>query len=459
MEKYVSTQLAERTDVDTNTESQWVGSPDVPAGESPNHDSLPAEPELSNPARERSPLRSLHTHTFARLLEQFGVSVAVTTYQAGFVVLLRHDGQSVNTHFRRAKRPMGLATSGSRLAVGVAREVVHFENMADVCGRLEGPENPQRHDACYLPRSVHVTGNVDIHEMAWGNGDGRSQKMEAVSRDDATQNAATPREANESVGTNDQAPELWFVNTRFSCLCTLDREHSFVPRWRPPFISSLSPQDRCHLNGLAMVNGRPRYVTAHGDADSPQGWREHKADGGVLIDVESGETITRGLAMPHSPRWYNGRLWLLESGDGSIGTVDLKTGRYEAVARVDGFTRGLDFVGPYALVGVSQVRESAVFSGIPISERLDPDHRLSGVSLIDLRSGREVGFVRFEDAVQEVFAVQTLSHRFPEMLEMNNDLIGTTYALPRESLDDVAWLTPKEKGIGNECDNAGSGES
>ncbi len=235
-------------------------------------------------------------------------------------------------------------------------------------------------------------------------------------------------------------PELWLVNTAFSCLCTLNTEHSFVPQWRPPFISSLSPQDRCHLNGLALVDGRPRYMTALGDTDGPQGWRENKAHGGVLIDIDSGETIARGLSMPHSPRWHDGRLWLLESGDGSIGTVDLATGRYEAVARVDGFTRGLDFLGPYALIGISQVRESAIFSGIPITERLDPENRICGVALVDLRSGQEVGFVRFQDAVQEIFAVQVLPHSFPEMLEMSSDLLGTTYALPDESLPDVKWL-------------------
>ena len=171
-----------------------------------------------------SPLRSVHTDSFAALLQQSGRSVAVTTYQAGYVVLLRHDGQALNTHFRAANRPMGLAVSDSHLAVGAARELVQFENVAEVTDLLEGP---RPHDACYLPRKIHVTGDIDIHEMAFG------QSSSGVSR----------------------FSDLWFVNTRFSCLCSLDDEHSFVPRWRPPFISSLSPQDRCHLNGLAMIDG------------------------------------------------------------------------------------------------------------------------------------------------------------------------------------------------------------
>lgn len=371
-------------------------------------------------------LGSIHTDSFAALLGQLGVSVAVTTYQAGFIVLLRHDGNAVNTHFRSCPRPMGLAAGPGRLAVGSAREVLQLHNMSDVTARLDGP---QSHDACYVPRNAQITGDIDIHEMAWGSGVGFQPANDSGER----QAGSLPHD------------ELWLINTRFSCLCTLDSARSFFPRWRPPFISSLSPQDRCHLNGLAMQDGRPRYVTALGETDTPRGWRENKANGGVLIDVESNEIITRGLSMPHSPRWHDGRLWLLESGDGSIGTVDLQTGRYEAIAHVKGFTRGLSFVGGhYALVGVSQVRESATFSGIPITERLDPANRICGVSLIDLRSGREIGFVRFQDAVQEIFAVQLLPHRFPEILQMDSELLSNTYSLPEEALPDVQFLPEAE---------------
>jgi uncharacterized protein (TIGR03032 family) len=305
---------------------------------------------------------------------------------------------------------------------------------------------------------VQITGNINVHEMAFGAAVGNEwSAIDDQQPTDGGQHpgigADVPEDATASA--HSSMPELWLVNTAFSCLCTLDNEHSFVPRWRPPFISSLSPQDRCHLNGLALVDGRPRYVTALGDTDAPQGWREKKARGGVLIDVDSGETITRGLSMPHSPRWHDGRLWLLESGDGSIGTIDLATGRYEAVARVDGFTRGLDFLGPYALVGISQVRESAIFSGIPITERLDLENRICGVALVDTRSGQEVGFVRFQDAVQEIFAVQLLPHSYPEMVEMNSNLLGTTYALPDEALADVKWLPPPEPAVVSEAADSG----
>ena len=359
-----------------------------------------------------SPLRSVHTDSFAELLRQLRISVIVSTYQAGFLIVLRHDGNALNTHFRRCDRPMGLAASGSRLAVGAASEIVQFRNMADVASRLEGT---LPHDACYLPREVHITGDIDIHEMAWGSSE-------------------LPGEA----VTDRRDDELWFVNTRFSCLCTLNRDHCFVPRWRPSFVSGLSPQDRCHLNGLAMIEGQPRYATALGETDNAGGWRDNKASGGILLDIESGEVVARDLSMPHSPRWYDGKMWLEESGDGSLGTLDLKNGKFEAVGRVDGFTRGLDFIGPFAFVGISQVRESAVFSGIPITERLTK--RICGVAVIDLRSGQEIAFVHFQDAVQEVFAVQIVPHSFPEILELNDELLKNSYALPDAALQDVSWV-------------------
>jgi uncharacterized protein (TIGR03032 family) len=207
---------------------------------------------------------------------------------------------------------MGLALRGRRLAVGTKIEVWEFVDLPAVTAKLEPPG---RHDACFLPRASHVTCNIQRHEMSWG-----------------------------------ADCELCVVNTRFSCLCTLDRSASFAPPWRPPFVSALEPTDRCHLNGLGMVDGRPRYVTALGETDKPAGGRANKAKGGILMDVASGEMITRGLSMPHSSRWYGGRLWVCESGAGTLGFIDSNTGRYQPIAAVPGFTRGLDFAGSLVFV-------------------------------------------------------------------------------------------------------------
>jgi uncharacterized protein (TIGR03032 family) len=271
----------------------------------------------------------------------------VTTYQASKLVALRADRDHVNTHFRSFSKPMGLAIAGDRLAVGTSLEIWEFHNVPAVIPKLE-PSG--RHDACYLPRSSHVTGDVQIHEMSWA-GD-----------------------------------ELWFINTRFSCLCTRSAIHNFVPRWRPPFVSALAPEDRCHLNGLGLRDGRVRYVTALAPSDQPAGWRAHKRDGGIVMDVATDKVLVRGLSMPHSPRWYDGRLWVLESGAGGVGFVDPHSGRYVRLAELPGFTRGLDFCGSLAFIGLSQVRDSAIFSGIAIAERALQE-RACGVWVLDIQTG------------------------------------------------------------------------
>jgi uncharacterized protein (TIGR03032 family) len=369
-----------------------VLAPSLPAKET-NMTSPPPPDQNGQP----SELRSVHTSNLPQLLDQFGISLLVSTYQAGKLIVVRVDDGKLNTHFRSFVQPMGMAVQGNRLAIGTKLQVWELCNQPEVGRNLE-PAG--RHDACFLPRACHVTGDIRIHEIAWAD------------------------------------EELWIVNTRFSCLCTLDRNHSFVPRWRPPFVSGLAPEDRCHLNGLAMIDGQPRYVTVLGETDTAAGWRANKANGGCLIDVLSGETLVRGLSMPHSPRWYDDKLWLLESGTGSISLVDLNAGRAEEIGQVPGFTRGIDFCGPYAFVGLSQVRESAVFSGLPITQRLQ--ERTCGVWVVDLRNGQTVGFLRFESGVQEIFAVQVLHGiRFPEIAMDNEDVIANSFVLPDEALADV----------------------
>jgi uncharacterized protein (TIGR03032 family) len=351
------------------------------------------------------PLRSVHTSNLADLFAQLGISLVISTYQAGKVILVRNDQGTLNTHFRTFAKPMGIAAEGNRLTIGGASTVWEYRNMPGVAQKLE-PSG--KHDACYLPRRIHVTGDIDIHELAW---DGNS--------------------------------ELWAVNTRFCCLCTVDADHSFSPRWRPPFVSALAPEDRCHLNGIAMVDGRPKYVTALGQTDTPGGWRANKANGGLLMDVDTNEILLRGLSMPHSPRWYREKLWVLESGEGSLAVVDLDRQTWQTVAQVPGFTRGVDFIGPLAFIGLSQVRESAVFSGIPLVQRLK--ERTCGVWVVNIESRQTLGFLRFESGVQEIFAVQILRGiRFPELLEWSDPRLAQSYVLPDEALQDVFLPTEKD---------------
>lgn len=369
----------------------------------------------SDPSKD--PLRSVHTSNFPELLRQIGASVLVTTYQAGKLVVLREDGGVLNTHFRNLNKPMGLALDGGRLAVGCGIDIWEFHNVPAVCGKLDEsddyPSTSAKHDACFLPRRSHCTGDIHIHEMAFVN--------------------------SEATAETNAANELVFVNTAFSCLAKRSKENSFEPIWRPKWIKQLAPGDNCHLNGLAARDGKAKYVTALGTTNEPGGWRENKRSGGLLMDIESHEIIIEGLSMPHSPRWYNGKLWLLESGEGTIGTVDLQTGKYEPIAQFPGFTRGLSFLGPLAFIGLSQVRESAVFSGIPIVERLKKaEERTCGVWILNIQTGETLGFCRFEEGVQEIFAVEVLpGTRFPDLINHDAKLVGQSYVLGDEALADV----------------------
>ena len=385
-------------------------------------DATPPKEEVAPANAGPSPLRSVHTTNFPAILDQLGSSLLVTTYQAGKLVVVRTDGGVINTHFRAFNKPMGMAVGRGRLAIGTAVDVWEFRNVPAVTAKLDPPG---KHDACYLPRSAHVTGDVQIHEMAYVGAvcdrDGASGQYRSI-----------------GVGDASHGERLWFVNTRFSCLATHDPDHSFAPVWRPRFISQLTPDDRCHLNGLGLLSGRPRWATALGETDTSGGWRENKKSGGILIDMESNEVIARGLSMPHSPRWHAGRLWLLESGTGSLGHVDLASGRYEPIVHLDGFTRGLEMVGNLAFVGLSQVRETAVFSGIQITERLQETERTCGVWVIDIQRGQVIAFLKFEEAVQEIFAVCLLPGiRFPDLINDNADLIGSSFVLPDAALRDV----------------------
>jgi uncharacterized protein (TIGR03032 family) len=337
-----------------------------------------------------SPYASVSTGSFAQQLQALGSSLLISTYQTGKLIVAREHAGTLNTHFRDVEKPMGIAVAPGRFALGTRTEVWDLRDMPEVAPKVE-PAG--LHDACYLPRNRHVTGDIAVHELGFAGG------------------------------------ELWLVATGFSCLATLDAEHSFVPRWTPPFVSAIAPGDRCHLNGLAVVDDEVRYVTALGQTDEPGGWRAGKASGGVLLHVPSSEVVVAGLSMPHSPRWHDGRLWVLQSGRGELGVVDLATGTVETVVELPGFTRGMAIVGRTAFVGLSQIRESSTFGDLPLTRRLQ--ERLCGVWMVDLDRGAVSGFLRFDDLVQEIFDVAVLpGTRYPEVAQPGSSAVALSYALP-----------------------------
>jgi uncharacterized protein (TIGR03032 family) len=341
---------------------------------------------------------SVHTSNLPAILNHYGISLAVSTYQAGRLVLVRADGQTLNTHFELLQKPMGITVHQNQLYLGIKNKIIEYRNVPAAGGQLEMPE---KFDGCFVPRQQHITGDIDIHEMAC-----------------------------------DDAGKLWFINTRFSCLCSLQKDYSFVPEWRPSFISAYAPQDRCHLNGLAMRDGKPRYVTALGQGDTAGGWRENKRDGGILLDITDNRIIATGLSMPHSPRWYQDKLWVLESGYGHLSTIDPASGKKTVVAEMPGFTRGITFIDDFAFVGLSQVRESATFNNLPLLER--QEERACGVWVINIQTGNTIGFLKFDGIVQEIFAVQVIPNcRYPALLADDNPLVDSTYVLPDKALAEL----------------------
>lgn len=336
--------------------------------------------------------RYTQSDSFVAVLQQLGASLLVTTYQANKVLAVRASGNGLSTLVRTFDRPMGLAVSAERMALGCRETVWEFRSAPAIAPMIE-PAG--QHDACFIPRASHVTGDICVHELAW------------------------------------VSDELWVVNTRFSCLCTLEPSYSFVPRWRPPFVTALCAEDRCHLNGLAVVDGQPKYVTALGETDTANGWRADKAHGGCLMEVSSGEVVTRGLSMPHSPRWHDGQLWLLESGTGELVLIDVASGRRQTVAELPGFARGLALHGRYAFVGLSKIRPTSTMDGVPLAERR---HELKcGVAAVDLTCGRVCAMLEFQTAVEEIFDIQLLSGiHFPDVMGFQKDTIQHTFVVPPE---------------------------
>jgi uncharacterized protein (TIGR03032 family) len=357
------------------------------------------------PANEPASFSSVHTNTMPDIMRQLNCSLLVSTYQAGRLIVVRPEPKGgLNTHFVCLDKPMGMAMGKGRFAQGTRNEIIEYHNVPAAASKVE-PKGT--HDACFVPRVRHTTGDVDIHEMDY-----------------------------------DKDNRLWYINTRFSCLCVRNAEYSFEPKWRPWFVNAYAPEDRCHLNGLGMVDGVPKYVSALGAGDSKENWRENKRSGGVIIDIDKNDFVLEGLSMPHSPRWYQGKLYALESGNGSLIVADIKKGTWETVVELEGFTRGVDFVGDVAFIGLSQVRESNTFGGIPLTERLT--ERNCGIWAVNIKTGQVLGFLKFDGIVQEIFSIQVVQGaQFPAVLDAKDDLIDSTYVLPDEALKEVDFDSSK----------------
>ena len=332
---------------------------------------------------------------FVSWLAEAGGSLAFTTYQSGKVFLIgsNREEKKLSIFKRTLDRPMGMVASGPRLAIASLNQVTTFVDAA------EGRATKDSYDAVYVPQVAHFTGDIDVHDIAF-DGTGR----------------------------------IVFANTLFSCLAAVSETHSFRPLWRPPFVSRLAAEDRCHLNGLAMHHVAPAYMTAAATSDVADGWRDHRAGGGVVIDVASEETVCTGLSMPHSPRLHDGRLYVLNSGAGEFGRVDRGSRRFEPIAFCPGYLRGLAFLDGHAIVGLSEPRENRTFAGLPLQARLAAEGVAPrcGLYVIDLATGNVAHWLRLEGFFAELYDVVALPRIVrPSMIGFRSDEIRRTISIER----------------------------
>jgi uncharacterized protein (TIGR03032 family) len=329
---------------------------------------------------------------------------------------IRSDGNGINTHFKTFPRPMGLYADMNRLTLGTFAQVLEFKRCDNVLQKIKNgnldttthmskkilEQDPKlmkeliekrkkelndikKADALYLPRASITTGMINIHDIAWGH-DG-----------------------------------LWVVNSTFSCLSTLSPDYSFIARWKPSFITELLPEDRCHLNGLAMRENKPKYLTTFNMLNKRDSWDMNTHDG-TLIDIDTNEFLLKGIITPHSPRYYEGNIYLCESGTGTIWKLNPDTGIKDKVIKLQGYPRGMTFYGPLMFVGLSKVRSCHIKNPIPICMEYDTTY--SGIWIINLEDNTEIGHIKFDGDVDQIYDIAVIPESTqPELLNTDNFLI------------------------------------
>ena len=347
------------------------------------------------------PFAVTHTSNIPEIMHDLGFTLVLSTYQAGKVVFLSATSRDKMIQLPRSfDNAMGVATSPTKLAVACRSDLIVLKNFPHLARNY--PKKPNTYDSLFVPMCRYYTGSVDLHDMNFlGN-------------------------------------RLVAVNTLFSCLAEVDEEYSFTPVWQPSFITELEPQDRCHLNGMAVKDDTIEYVTALGATDTTQGWRETKIKGGVLIHVPTKKIVLEGLSMPHSPRIYDGKLYFLNSAQGELCICDPEKNSFEVVARLGGFARGMARFGDFLFIGISKLRHTTdVFKDLPIAKT-----SFAGVVVVYIPYGKVVGQIKYESSVDEIYDVKILPGlRRPGIL--NSEKLGDHHALvtPGNSF----WGMSKEK--------------
>lgn len=321
-----------------------------------------------------APFSCTYTSHVPEILQRLNCSIAITTYQAGKLVLISAKDENTLIQLPRTfDKPMGIAEDKEqdKLAIACKEEVIVFANSKDLAKFY--PNAPGKYDALYMPRVTYHTGQLDIHDLNFGENN-----------------------------------TLFAVNTSFSCIVKIDDNYNFTPYWKPSFIDAIASEDRCHLNGMAMLNGKPKYVTAFNQGNTHQSWRENVTKTGILMDVETNEIILENLAMPHSPRIFNGELYVLLSATGELIRVNIEERSYEVVVKLEGFVRGMDVYKDYLFIGLSKLRQnSSTFAKLDFAEAANE----AGIMVVHLPTAAIAGKITYQTSLDEIYDVHILGEK------------------------------------------------
>lgn len=336
------------------------------------------------------PFSCTYSLNIPELLSELNCTIAISTYQAGKLVFISaKDKTGLVQLCKTIQKPMGLAFDGERLAVA-AKESVLLYSSSPLLAKAY-PKQKDTYDTLFLPRAQYFTSLTDTHDIVWAG------------------------------------EKLMMVNTRFSCLAWLDERYNFLPFWQPPFITELMPEDRCHLNGVALSGDKPVYVSMLGNSNTPEGWRTHKDSGGLIMDVASGEVVVNGLAMPHTPRIINNGLYALLSAKGQLVKIDPAAGKYEVVKQFGGYVRGMAFYKGFLFIAFSKIRHKhSAFSDLPIAASSNE----AGIAIVHFASGNVVGEIKYQNSVEEIFDVQVLPCMRPGLVSFDQPERDLAISLP-----------------------------
>ena len=324
------------------------------------------------------PFACTFTPNVPELLKKLNCSLAISTYQAGKLIFISPKDEEFLVQLPRTfDKPMGIALDVDKGKLGLAckSSIEIFQNSKELAAYY--PKSPNKYDALFMPRVSYNSGGIDIHDLSFG-----------------------------------KANRIFGVNTLFSCLVEFDEQYNFTPVWKPKFVSKLSAEDRCHLNGMVLENGLPKYATSFNQGDSAQSWRENITTTGTLIDVTTDNIIADNLAMPHSPILINGKLYVLLSATGQLIEVEVSTGKTTEIINLNGFVRGLSYHQEYLFIGLSKLRKnSSTFAKLDIADKAN----YAGIAIVHLPTGSFCGEIKYHNSVDEIYDIEVV----PDLLRPN----------------------------------------